>query len=178
MWSSMQLTSHGTLWSGSHLLWTSLDPTSSQTSLESLMMRAPIWDGVFRDWMKWGSSTAGLSQFVLWHSFCVDFLVPEVHSLFFPFYISHFIFTLSLPMYSIKLSSLKFVCNVPFKQRYGDIPAHNLLWTDCQKTATHVGSRLAIIPMVQVWKYNFQLSSLLRRINVEITNNFLNLPIH
>ncbi|KAJ7296762.1 hypothetical protein O6H91_Y099800 [Diphasiastrum complanatum] len=33
--------------------------------------------------------------------------------------------------------------------RYGDMPAHNLLWRDCHKTSEHVDARLAIIPMVQ-----------------------------
>jgi len=33
---------------------------------------------------------------------------------------------------------------------YGDMPAHNLLLADCQKTSRSVMARLAIIPMVQV----------------------------
>ncbi|GJP79485.1 hypothetical protein CLOP_g9716 [Closterium sp. NIES-67] len=32
---------------------------------------------------------------------------------------------------------------------YGDMPAHNLLWKDCEKSANHVQDRLAVIPMVQ-----------------------------
>lgn len=32
---------------------------------------------------------------------------------------------------------------------YGDMPAHNLLWRDCAKSAGDVSARLAIIPMVQ-----------------------------
>ncbi|CAI7777530.1 unnamed protein product [Closterium sp. NIES-54] len=32
---------------------------------------------------------------------------------------------------------------------YGDMPAHNLLWRDCEKSANHVQDRLAVIPMVQ-----------------------------
>ncbi|XP_002967753.2 uncharacterized protein LOC9631107 isoform X3 [Selaginella moellendorffii] len=32
---------------------------------------------------------------------------------------------------------------------YGDVPAHNLLWKDCQKTSASVDARLAVIPMVQ-----------------------------
>lgn len=33
---------------------------------------------------------------------------------------------------------------------YGDIPAHNLLWRECEKSAGDVSARLAMIPMVQV----------------------------
>ncbi|KAH7658117.1 Ferritin-like protein [Dioscorea alata] len=32
---------------------------------------------------------------------------------------------------------------------YGDIPAHNLLWRECEKSAGDVSARLAMIPMVQ-----------------------------
>ncbi|KAH9311605.1 hypothetical protein KI387_026640, partial [Taxus chinensis] len=32
---------------------------------------------------------------------------------------------------------------------YGDMPAHNLLWRDCQKTSDSVSARLAVIPIVQ-----------------------------
>jgi hypothetical protein len=33
---------------------------------------------------------------------------------------------------------------------YGDMPAHNLLLADCEKTSGDVMARLAIIPMMQV----------------------------
>ncbi|KAK9150451.1 hypothetical protein Syun_008760 [Stephania yunnanensis] len=32
---------------------------------------------------------------------------------------------------------------------YGDMPAHNLLWRECEKSSGDVAARLAIIPMVQ-----------------------------
>ncbi|KAM0939492.1 putative Ferritin-like superfamily [Dioscorea sansibarensis] len=32
---------------------------------------------------------------------------------------------------------------------YGDIPAHNLLWRECEKSSGDVSARLAMIPMVQ-----------------------------
>lgn len=34
--------------------------------------------------------------------------------------------------------------------RYGDMPAHNLLWRECEKTSDNVAARLAAIPLVQV----------------------------
>ncbi|KAJ0963072.1 hypothetical protein J5N97_028194 [Dioscorea zingiberensis] len=34
--------------------------------------------------------------------------------------------------------------------KYGDMPAHNLLWRECVKSAGDVSARLAMIPMVQV----------------------------
>ncbi|KAK9152964.1 hypothetical protein Sjap_000444 [Stephania japonica] len=33
--------------------------------------------------------------------------------------------------------------------RYGDMPAHNLLWRECEKSSGDVAARLAVIPMVQ-----------------------------
>ncbi|KAA8526311.1 hypothetical protein F0562_008486 [Nyssa sinensis] len=33
--------------------------------------------------------------------------------------------------------------------RYGDMPAHNLLWRECEKSADNVTARLAAIPLVQ-----------------------------
>ncbi|VFQ84110.1 unnamed protein product [Cuscuta campestris] len=33
--------------------------------------------------------------------------------------------------------------------KYGDIPAHNLLWRECDKTSCDVAARLAAIPLVQ-----------------------------
>lgn len=34
--------------------------------------------------------------------------------------------------------------------RYGDMPAHNLLWRACEKSSDNVAARLAVIPLVQV----------------------------
>ncbi|GMP54845.1 hypothetical protein CsSME_00019876 [Camellia sinensis var. sinensis] len=36
---------------------------------------------------------------------------------------------------------------------YGDMPAHNLLWRECEKSSHNVAARLAAIPLVQVY-YN------------------------
>lgn len=36
------------------------------------------------------------------------------------------------------------------KIRYGDMPAHNLLWRECEKSSGNVAARLAAIPLVQV----------------------------
>lgn len=33
--------------------------------------------------------------------------------------------------------------------RYGDMPAHNLLWRECEKSSDNVSARLAVIPLVQ-----------------------------
>ncbi|XP_065876344.1 uncharacterized protein [Euphorbia lathyris] len=33
--------------------------------------------------------------------------------------------------------------------KYGDMPAHNLLWRECEKSSDNVAARLAVIPMVQ-----------------------------
>lgn len=33
--------------------------------------------------------------------------------------------------------------------RYGDMPAHNLLWRECEKSSDNVAARLAVIPLVQ-----------------------------
>ncbi|EPS66645.1 hypothetical protein M569_08130 [Genlisea aurea] len=33
--------------------------------------------------------------------------------------------------------------------RYGDMPAHNLLWRECEKTSDNIAARLAVIPLVQ-----------------------------
>ncbi|KAK3012376.1 hypothetical protein RJ639_012733, partial [Escallonia herrerae] len=32
---------------------------------------------------------------------------------------------------------------------YGDIPAHNMLWRECEKSSDNVAARLALIPLVQ-----------------------------
>lgn len=37
-----------------------------------------------------------------------------------------------------------------FPTRYGDMPAHNLLWRECEKSSDNVAARLAVIPLVQV----------------------------
>lgn len=37
-----------------------------------------------------------------------------------------------------------------FPTRYGDMPAHNLLWKECEKSSDNVAARLAVIPLVQV----------------------------
>lgn len=34
--------------------------------------------------------------------------------------------------------------------RYGDMPAHNVLWNQCEKSSDNVAARLAVIPLVQV----------------------------
>lgn len=42
-------------------------------------------------------------------------------------------------------------CYVKYgRGRYGDMPAHNLLWSHCQKSSDNVAARLAVIPLVQV----------------------------
>ncbi|XP_010035840.2 uncharacterized protein HI_0077 [Eucalyptus grandis] len=33
--------------------------------------------------------------------------------------------------------------------RYGDMPAHNFLWRECEKSSDNVAARLAVIPLVQ-----------------------------
>ncbi|KAJ7948408.1 Ferritin/ribonucleotide reductase-like protein [Quillaja saponaria] len=33
--------------------------------------------------------------------------------------------------------------------KYGDMPSHNLLWRECEKSSDNVAARLAIIPLVQ-----------------------------
>ncbi|KAK7324691.1 hypothetical protein VNO77_28447 [Canavalia gladiata] len=33
--------------------------------------------------------------------------------------------------------------------KYGDMPAHNLLWRECEKSSGNVAARLAVIPLVQ-----------------------------
>ncbi|XP_015936532.1 uncharacterized protein LOC107462451 [Arachis duranensis] len=33
--------------------------------------------------------------------------------------------------------------------KYGDMPAHNLLWRECEKSSDNVAARLAVIPLVQ-----------------------------
>lgn len=43
---------------------------------------------------------------------------------------------------------------------YGDMPAHNLLWRECDKTSDNVAARLAAIPLVQVF-FLYLLSSYL-----------------
>uniref|UniRef100_A0A7N2MBY1 Ferritin-like superfamily n=1 Tax=Quercus lobata TaxID=97700 RepID=A0A7N2MBY1_QUELO len=37
--------------------------------------------------------------------------------------------------------------------KYGDMPAHNLLWRECEKSSDNVAARLAVIPLVQVQWY-------------------------
>lgn len=39
---------------------------------------------------------------------------------------------------------------------YGDMPAHGILWRECEKSSDNVAARLAVIPMVQV-PYTFNL---------------------
>lgn len=34
---------------------------------------------------------------------------------------------------------------------YGDMPAHNFLWRECEKSSEDVAARLAVIPLVQVF---------------------------
>ena len=48
------------------------------------------------------------------------------------------------------LSDAPLLCIPPLLVSYGDMPAHNLLWKDCQKSAASIEDRMAIIPMVQV----------------------------
>lgn len=38
----------------------------------------------------------------------------------------------------------------PVTSSYGDMPAHNLLWRECEKSSQNVAARLAAIPLVQV----------------------------
>ncbi|XP_052726951.1 uncharacterized protein LOC108333083 isoform X2 [Vigna angularis] len=33
--------------------------------------------------------------------------------------------------------------------KYGDMPAHNILWRECEKSSDNVAARLAVIPLVQ-----------------------------
>ncbi|PNX97659.1 hypothetical protein L195_g020892, partial [Trifolium pratense] len=33
--------------------------------------------------------------------------------------------------------------------KYGDMPAHNLLWRECERSSDNVAARLAVIPLVQ-----------------------------
>lgn len=52
---------------------------------------------------------------------------------------------------------------------YGDMPAHNLLWRECEKSSDNVAARLAAIPLVQVINlqsqmiYEMQIKSLCRK---------------
>lgn len=48
------------------------------------------------------------------------------------------------------LSFLRLTCNFAFVTSYGDMPAHNLLWRECEKSSDNVAARLAVIPLVQV----------------------------
>ena len=41
---------------------------------------------------------------------------------------------------------------------YGDMPAHNFLWRECQRTSGSVIARIAVIPMVQVFRNNHGIS--------------------
>lgn len=34
---------------------------------------------------------------------------------------------------------------------YGDMPAHDFLWRECEKSSEDVAARLAVIPLVQVF---------------------------
>lgn len=45
---------------------------------------------------------------------------------------------------------LQLSCKFYSLTRYGDMPAHNLLWRECEKTSDNVAARLAAIPLVQV----------------------------
>lgn len=44
----------------------------------------------------------------------------------------------------------RFITNISPVNSYGDMPAHNLLWRECDKTSDSVAARLAAIPLVQV----------------------------
>lgn len=37
-----------------------------------------------------------------------------------------------------------------YTSSYGDMPAHNFLWRECEKSSDNVAARLAVIPLVQV----------------------------
>lgn len=39
--------------------------------------------------------------------------------------------------------------------RYGDMPAHDVLWNQCEKSSDNVAARLAVIPLVQVIDLHF-----------------------
>lgn len=39
--------------------------------------------------------------------------------------------------------------------RYGDMPAHNLLWRACENSSDNVAARLAVIPLVQVISFSW-----------------------
>lgn len=57
--------------------------------------------------------------------------------------------------------------------RYGDMPAHNLLWRECEKTSDNVAARLAAIPLVQVISrqvdhYKTNISSYIKEIKSSI----------
>ncbi|KAB1212408.1 hypothetical protein CJ030_MR5G023950 [Morella rubra] len=46
--------------------------------------------------------------------------------------------------------------------KYGDMPAHNLLWRECEKSSDNVTARLAVIPLVQVAPKESMTSTLVR----------------
>ncbi|URE45822.1 hypothetical protein MUK42_25040 [Musa troglodytarum] len=50
--------------------------------------------------------------------------------------------------------------------RYGDMPAHNFLWRECEKSSEDVAARLAVIPLVQVFP------DLLEEFGVELKGPF------
>lgn len=59
------------------------------------------------------------------------------------FYTSHIIFDNQIFNF--------YCCNYSLiHASYGDMPAHNLLWRECEKSSDDVVTRLAVIPLVQV----------------------------
>lgn len=44
----------------------------------------------------------------------------------------------------------RFITSISLVNSYGDMPAHNLLWRECDKTSDSVAASLAAIPLVQV----------------------------
>lgn len=64
--------------------------------------------------------------------------------------------------------SISLCCSIPMlivvvfidtaTSSYGDMPAHNLLWRECEKSSGDVAARLAAIPLVQVTWFSETLS--------------------
>lgn len=52
--------------------------------------------------------------------------------------------------YTIGCCFLSLTYHFSFVTSYGDMPAHNLLWRECEKSSENVAARLAVIPLVQV----------------------------
>ena len=69
------------------------------------------------------------------------------------FVIIVFVHIVTNSLYRSSSSSFLFFFFAP--SSYGDMPAHNLLWRECDKTSDNVAARLAAIPLVQVlcWMY-------------------------